>query len=185
MGIKKDEGSYEELLDNDLDSFMDRVQKTCRYKLKDRDIAGMEKDDVIQEVLVKVYLSLEQYDAEKARLSTYINKIMDNMIADCLKKGGAKKNLMVVNALHIRETDDDDTEKGFSALQITEDGGVEYLELMTDIMENLHLDDQEKTIFRLRAAGYEFNEIATTMGLKKSQVYSSWVKIKKKVETLG
>lgn len=176
--------TYEEMLEQDIDAFMQKVKHVCAKKLRNIDLAGIEEDDVTQEVLMKVYMSLDNYDASKARLSTYVHRVIDNMIADCLRRCGAKKNLMVVNSLSIIERPYGEEEKGeFVHLGIT-DEDIEYFELFTDIMENLQLNEIEKQVFRLRASGYEFAEIANYLKIKKHKVYSIWNHIKRKVETL-
>lgn len=177
--------SYDELYEEGLiDSFLQKAQDACKKKLRGRQVAGMETDDVVQEVLIKVYKSLDKYDARKARMSTFIDHVIEMKIIDCLEKAGTGKNLMLVNATPIMESygaDNFEMDDSMDSIQVGEvDIGYEYMEIITDLMTNLGLTEQEKVVFKLRSAGYEFAEIATYMQLSKARISQLWGGIKKK-----
>ena len=60
----------------------------------------------------------------------------------------------------------------------------ENFEFLTDIMENMRLNDREKQIFRLRTSGYDFVEIAAIQGVSKARISQIWKGIRSKYETL-
>jgi RNA polymerase sporulation-specific sigma factor len=169
----------------DCDLFLAKAKEKCEQKLRGRKFAGMEKDDVIQEVLIKVHKSLEKYDSSKAKLSTYIDHVIENMIKDCFKKCGTEKNLTLVNAIELEEIyswNDEDSEK-VSGLHLgTTDAGYLMVDLSIDISVNLDLTDREREIFNLRTQGYEFVEIAQMLGVSKARISQIWSGILSKLE---
>lgn len=58
----------------------------CENLVSDRD----EAEDLAQEAFVRAYLSLEQFDAAKARFSTWLYKIATNLCIDYLRKQKSK-----------------------------------------------------------------------------------------------
>lgn len=171
----------------DMDAFLNKAQEKCRQKLKGKTFAGMEKDDVTQEVMIKLYNSLEKYDAEKAKMSTFVDHLIDNKIKDMYRKCMTEKNLSVVNAVQVVSTDLDIDDERSSQPGITlghKGYAYENFEFVTDIMENMKLNEREKEIFRLRTSGYEFVEIADILGVSKARISQLWKAIRIKYEAL-
>ncbi|WMT39260.1 sigma-70 family RNA polymerase sigma factor [Paenibacillus sp. D2_2] len=169
----------------DVDAFLSKAEEKCRQKLRGKTFAGMEKEDVTQEVLIKLYRSLDQYDVTKARMSTFVDHLIDNKIKDMYRKCMTEKNLNVVNAIQVISTDldiDDETGNGVGIALGHEGYAYENFEFVTDIMENMELNDREKKIFKLRSTGYEFVEIADILGVSKARVSQLWKGIREKYE---
>lgn len=180
---------FDELLAiGDMDAFLRKAQDKCRHKLKGQTFAGMDKEDVTQEVMIKLYKSLDQYDAQKAKLSTFVDHIIDNKIKDMYRKCMSEKNLNVVNAIQVVSTDldtEDEADGGEGMLTLGHEGyAYENFEFITDIMENMQLTDREKEIFKLRSSGYEFVEIADILGVSKARISQIWKGIREKYEAL-
>lgn len=172
----------------DIDAFLDKAQEKCRQKLRGKTFAGMEKEDVTQEVMIKLYNALEKYDAEKAKMSTFVDHLIENKIKDMYRKCMSEKNLSVVNAVHLVCTDmggNDESDGVDTGLTLGHVGfAYENFEFVTDIMENMKLNDREKEIFKLRTSGYEFVEIAGILGVSKARVSQLWKAIREKYEAL-
>lgn len=169
----------------EVEELLAKVKKKCEIKLKGKRFAGMEHEDVIQEVLIKTYKALDKYDKSLAKVNTFVNSIIDNMIKDCYKATMSGKNLAVVNAIDIAGSVQSEEGEEGACLQIgVEDRGFENCEVLMDIMDNMGLDDRERQVFRLRSAGYEYKEIAAIVGMSKSRVQQIWKSIVTKYENL-
>jgi RNA polymerase sporulation-specific sigma factor len=178
--------TYDELFAvGEMNLFLKKAQKHCAAKIGNRKFAGMDKEDVIQEALIKVYRSLDKYDSKVSKLNTFVDHVIENIICDYLRKAGSRKNLLVVNAAAISEVTNDSEESTEVSYQLGEvDYGYENSELLMDVMENMNLSDREKEIFKLRMEGYEFVEIAQKLGMSKSRLSQVWSKIKLKYQSL-
>jgi RNA polymerase sporulation-specific sigma factor len=183
--------SFDELFAlNEMDAFLQKAQEKCRAKIAHRTFAGMETDDVVQEVLIKVYRSMEKYDGSLSKVSTYVDHVMDNMIRDCLRKAGSGANLAVVNAFDLFNSVDHEQknleESGNSGTFVVgaDDYGFENVEVLTDVMEHMNLVQREVDVFRLRLIGYEFVEIADILGVSKARISQIWKGIKEKYMAL-
>ncbi|MGQ8874671.1 sigma-70 family RNA polymerase sigma factor [Paenibacillus sp. TSA_86.1] len=171
----------------DMDMFLNKAQEKCRHKLRGKTFAGMEKEDVTQEILIKLVNSLDKYDADKAKMSTFVDHLIDNKIKDMYRKCMSEKNLSVVNAAQIMTTDhggEEGTGKVMAPVLGHTGFGYENFEFLTDIMENMSLNDREKQIFKLRTYGYEFVEIAAIQGVSKARISQIWKGIRSKYEAL-
>jgi RNA polymerase sporulation-specific sigma factor len=175
----------------EMDAFLKKAQEKCRAKVAHQKFAGMETDDVVQEVLIKVYRSMQRYDGTLSKVSTYVDHVMDNMIRDCLRKAGSKTNLSVVNAFDLLESavdternNADGQEASWSYVAGCSELGYEQMELITDVMEHMHLNERERDVFRMRLSGYEFVEIAEKIGVSKARVSQIWKAIRGKYVSL-
>jgi len=175
--------TMDEMLEKGLvDEFLEKVQEKCNIVLKTKKFAGLEREDVAQEILIKVYRSMSKFDKSKATASTFVDYIISNVIKDIYRKAGSKKNLSIVNALSIDNREDEDTN---NSIQVgTVSFKYENTEIILDIMNNMGLDDREKEVFRLRAAGFEFEEIGNALGLTKSRISQIWTGIKNKYNNI-
>ena len=178
------EGFDELLALGDLDLFLTKTKELCEMKLRSKFFRGMEKEDVVQEVLIKVYQSLDRYDYTKGKASTYVENVVNNHITDCIRKsntGYMKANTSTHE--FVDELDDDmvGTTSDKIILSDQEDKYA-YSNYMIDFMDNIGLDDREKQIFKLRCTGYDFVEIAGLLNLTKARISQLWKGIMKKYE---
>jgi RNA polymerase sporulation-specific sigma factor len=169
----------------EMDLFLAKAIKHCKIKLRSVRLAGMDIDDVAQEAVIKVYKSLEKYDSKTSKLTTYVDHVIDNMIRDCLRKAGSLKNLMVTNADELVLNPDTETDfmAGIETIGLQhgiKDMGYENTEDFIDVTEHMNLTAQEKKVFILRMEGYEFAEIAKSMGVTKSRLSQVWSSVKTK-----
>ncbi len=171
----------------EMNLFLEKTINHCKAKIRTIKFAGMEADDVAQEAAIKVLRSLGRYNAETSKLSTYVDHIIDNMIRDCLRYVGTQKNLMVVNAEDLFFTPDPQEEVGdyCSSKYGVVDVGYENAEDIIDITMHMGLNEQEKKVFLLRMEGYEFTEIAKTIGVSKSRLSQIWSHVKDKCASMN
>lgn len=160
----------------EMDVFFQKSKEKVEKRVHGMRLAGTDGEDVVQEALIKVYRYLPKYDSSKAKVSTYLDRIITSAIRDCLKKAGARSNLQVVNAIPLAIFEGvDDTQVTYEAG--AEDLGYENAELMMDIMDHLGLTEREKEIFRLRVSGYEFKEIAQVFNISRGRMSQIWSNI--------
>lgn len=184
--------SFDELYGlGNVDLFLDKAKEKCEMKLRGKRFAGMETEDVVQEVLIKVHRSMEKYQSNKAKVSTFVDHVIENMIKDCYKKCATEKNLTLVNAVEI--VDSYQGNEGMSSAQdkpsLTaqiglEDVGFENTEVLLDFTYHLDLSDREAQIFQLFTQGYDFVEIAQILGVTKARISQIWKGIRLKYESL-
>lgn len=177
---------FDELLDlGEVDLLISKVQDVCAIKLRNKVIPGMEHDDIVQEVSIKVYKAIDSFDKETAKASTYFDNVIANMIKDCYKRAMSQKNLSICNAYEYSEVVSDESEELSKTVMVGDvDCGFENTEFMIDIRENMGLTEREKEIFTLRCNGYEFKEIAEKFGVSKPRMTQIWAKIKTKYENM-
>lgn len=183
---------FDELLAlGEMEMFLEKVKQHTESKIRGKQLAGTEVDDVVQEVLIKVYQSVELFDSNKASAATYFDRIIDNKIRDCLRLMGTETNLAFVNSASIV---DDRWYTNNGASELTENEVVlagdcstySCVEYIYDIVNNnMGLTEKEMQIFKLRAAGYNFVEIAHILGYTKARISQLWKGIIVKFETLG
>ena len=177
--------SYDELFAiGDMDAFLTKAKQECRIKLivNNTRLVGMEYEDVEQEALIKLLDALSKYDASISKLSTFVDRVITNMIRDCIRKASRQKNLMVTYAEQL--CDSENTENSFSVTVSVTEHGYENFEFVTDVMENIGLTKQEKRVFELRMRGYSFKEIADELGVTKMRISQVWASIKAKYNRL-
>lgn len=176
---------FDELLAiGEVEGLLEKTKEVCEIKLRGKKFAGMEHQDVVQEVMIKVFNSIETYDSSKAKASTYFDRIIGNMIKDCYKKAMSGKNLMVVNSGEISDGFNEEEQVDESYIVGEVDVEFENKEFLIDITENLGLNEKEKEIFELRSGGYEFVEIADILGVSKARISQIWKGIKNKYDAM-
>jgi RNA polymerase sigma-70 factor, ECF subfamily len=67
----------------------------CENLVKDRDDA----EDIAQEAFIKAYLQLSNFNGQKARFSTWLYKIANNLAIDFLRKNKRQVNLDNIEAI--------------------------------------------------------------------------------------
>lgn len=168
-----------------VDDFLEKAKKSCEIKIRGMKFAGMSHEDVIQEVLIKVYRTMSIYNKDRAKVSTYIDHVITNMIRDCLRKAGARKNLLSINTFSPREESGNDSmdEAMFSiSAYAVRDASFAEMEILLDIMEFTGLTEREKKMILLRLQGYSYDEIGKHFGITKERVCQIIKSIQKKYQ---
>lgn len=157
-----------------MDQFLKAAKKVCESKVRGKKFNCMEEDDVVQEILIRVYKSVEKYDPEKASASTFFSRVMDTELLSYYRKSNAEKNKSLANAAQIT----DYYEEGTDAVE-AECDPTEYSvsEFYIDFMYNIGLTDKEKHVFKMRYEGFDYTEIADSLGVSKPYVSQLWKSI--------
>ncbi|MGZ0051983.1 RNA polymerase sigma factor [Brevibacillus gelatini] len=153
-----------------VDDFLQKAKENCEAKLAGMTFAGMSRDDVVQEVLLKVYRTMKDYDHEKARVTTYVDHVITNKIRDCLRKAGAQKNLVNINAVMASREEKEEEALLGSIAAPSEEARYEEVEMMIDLMEYMQLSVRDKEIIRMRREGYFHEEIGQRFNISKERV---------------
>ncbi len=130
-------------------------------------------EDVFQEGFVKVFRDLKQYDAKKAKLKTWMNRVFINTALEHLRK---RKNVFETVELN-----------GTYDLHVADDGVFSTLavqELTTLVQE---LPTGYRVVFNMYVIeGYSHKEIAAQLGItvstSKSQLFKAKAILRKKVK---
>ncbi len=162
-----------------VEEVLQRTREVCKYKLNNKEFIGMEKDDVLQEIQIKVLKSLEKYDSNKSKLTTYLESIIENMIIDCYRKATSQKNLMLLTSVELTE-DHVDNPRHKKIFASYSENGYGMADIMIDIHNHMGFNEREKIIFQMRLAEYTFNEIAAVIGCTKERVFQLWKEMKNK-----
>jgi len=167
--MERRESLDELLMAGDINGFLAKMERILNYKLAGKSFAGVEMEDVTQEVLLKVYKSISAYDSTRTKANTFFNKVADNKIKDVFRSLGSESNLRSVNyaPLMVGGDDEDSSVLNFDGY-IQED--FEYNILVHDVLHNYGLSDIEKSIFELRAQDYTYTEIAGILNTSKQAV---------------
>lgn len=178
------DNTIEELFDaGEIDAILEKSMQKTEMKLRGKSFAGMEQEDVQQEMLIKIYKSLNKYDESKSRIGTYIDFIIDNTLKDMYKKCGSEKNLANVNALEIEDSysEEQEAEASFGIHYGLADAGYLETDIMLDMQRNVELNAREREIIRLHMEGYAHVEIAEKLGITKARISQLWKIIMQKL----
>ena len=180
--------AYEELVAiGEVDTFLASIRKFAEKKLKRVSFAGSETDDIVQEVLIKVYENIEKYDNGRGAASTYFENIINNRIRDLLRHSGTASNLNLVNASTIINDDEDyysqfegQDKSCFSIIKTFDNYG--YRETVNDLFENL--TEKETNIVKMKVAGYTLTDVSHHYKVSLTAIRKSWARIIKKLENI-
>jgi RNA polymerase sigma factor (sigma-70 family) len=174
--------AYEELVAvGEVNNFLNAIHKFTERKLGRLSIAGSDTEDVVQEVLMKVYENISHYDRSKGAASTYFENIINNRITDSLRHASIKSNLNVVNATSIIDDEDmlgaDDDRSLYTTLSTVDDYSMVEINCILDT-----LTDREKEIVTMKMDGYNLSEIAKHFGVSTTAIRKCWLRAVKKLE---
>ncbi len=130
-------------------------------------VAGLDREDIVQEITVSVWLNLERFDPLRASLPTFVEKVSTTKLASILRRGKAQKRAT-------SETPANDPVR------------VEFtVELRVDVRRALCLLSRaDLKVARLRL---QFNptEIARILNCSRTAVYRSLKRIREALEQYG
>ena len=126
-------------------------------------------EDLRQEVYINIWKGLEQFRSE-SKTSTWIYRVAINTALMAIRTGKKKINTVPIDSIVLNIS------------QETENPHKDRLEILNNLIEKL--DDIEKAIILLWLDEFSYEEIAETMGLKKSNVATKIFRIKEKLSKL-
>lgn len=125
--VKNEENNktFDEIYKNNYDSVFSYVN----YKIKDSEIAK----DITQDVFIKLYKHLDNYDVYTAKLTTWLRKITINAIIDYIRSKANKISLISVS---VNQSTDDDNKEYFQLPDnSTNDNTIENNELLEGLSQ--------------------------------------------------
>lgn len=195
-------GLNEIMKDEALDELLEASRKLCRYKMYARNVklpVYVDKQDVEQDVMLKVFKAYKRFDPTKASADTYFNRVIDNAIVDHVRNSwnqitgqgfsstADKVNIQTYEQL--ANTYADEHIEGFNkrsserieqqTASISSKTETDFLfsELLSDLEDTLTA--REKQIFVLRYEGYTHEEIAEKLNVSRPTVAKDWRRIRK------
>ena len=126
-------------------------------------------EDLRQEVYINIWKGLEQFRSD-SKASTWIYRVAINTALMAIRTGKKRINTVPIDSIILnisQETDNSQKDR-------------------IDALDNLinKLDEIEKAVILLWLDEYSYEEIAETMGLKKSNVATKIFRIKEKLSKL-
>ena len=126
-------------------------------------------EDLRQEVYINIWKGLDQFRSE-SKVSTWIYRIAINTALMSIRTGKKKINTVPIDSII------------FNNSQETDNSQKDRLEALDSLIDKL--DEIEKAIILLWLDEYSYEEIAETMGMKKSNVATKIFRIKEKLSKL-
>ena len=126
-------------------------------------------EDLRQEVYINIWKGIDQFRSE-SKVSTWIYRIAINTALMAIRTGKKKINTVPIDSMVFNISQETDTYQR------------DRLENLDSLIEKL--DDIEKAIIILWLDEYSYEEIAETMGMKKSNVATKIFRIKEKLSKL-
>ena len=126
-------------------------------------------EDLRQEVYINIWKGIDQFRSE-SKVSTWIYRIAINTALMAIRTGKKRINTVSIDPTVFNISND------------TDNFQKDRLEALDSLIEKL--DDIEKAIILLWLDEYSYEEIAETMGMKKSNVATKIFRIKEKLSKL-
>jgi RNA polymerase sigma-70 factor (ECF subfamily) len=139
-------------------SFARRAAQVHAAGIAGLDLVLLGREDLAQEVSLRLWCALREYDASRASLRTYTERIVDRHVASLLRRRKAKKR-----------TRDDDMDLPASSIEL-----LVRIELRADIDRAfIDLGRLDLRVARLLLQDYKPAEVARKLGIPRTTVYRS------------
>ena len=126
-------------------------------------------EDLRQEVYINIWKGIDHFRSE-SKLSTWIYRIAINTALMAIRTGKRRINTVPIDSIVLNIS------------QETDNSQKDRLEALDSLIDKL--DEIEKAIILLWLDEYSYEEIAETMGMKKSNVATKIFRIKEKLSKL-
>lgn len=126
-------------------------------------------EDLRQEVYINIWKGIDQFRSE-SKVSTWVYRIAINTALMAIRTGKKRIDTVPIDSMVV------------SISQEKDNSQEERLETLNSLIDKL--DDIEKGIILLWLDEYSYDEIAETMGMKKSNVATKIYRIKEKLSKL-
>jgi RNA polymerase sigma factor (sigma-70 family) len=172
----------EAVVKNDVDAILEKARRISECKLRAKGFvpAHTSFEDVVQEVLIHVYQTIEKYDSSRAAFSTFLDHIIYTKIEKCYRKGLNLNNKMFYGAMDLDLLDKETVFKFYS----TEDSYSldDSCKLSFNNVETkTQLTPKEWEVLKLLARGFNQVEISKSMSTSKARVSQIVANLKLKV----
>ena len=126
-------------------------------------------EDLRQEVYINIWKGVDQYRSD-SKVSTWIYRIAINTALMAIRTGKKRINTVPIDSIILNISQEADNSQK------------ERLDVLDSLIEQL--DEIEKAVILLWLDEYSYEEIAETMGMKKSNVATKIFRIKEKLSKL-
>lgn len=201
--MKETKRTFNDMVAEDsLDELLEATRKLCNHKLYVKDIqlpTYIDREDVMQDAMIKVFKAYKKFDPTKASANTYFTRIIENTVIDHVRHSQVYSSVQETTYEYGHEVVNIATgmitvATGFGAeasnppravfkeeklkdlILASSMEGQLFTELMMDLKDAL--TEREKQIFRLRYAGYTHAEIAEKLGVSRPTVAKDWLRIR-------
>lgn len=151
--------------------------------------AGLAYEDLLQEGMVGLFKAVRAYDPSKSvPFAAFASQVVENQIADAIKKMRRKKHRILSDALSLQKLRDSGAEKALP--QVDEEELILQKLLAKDRRLALgralraRLSAAEYEVLNLRLAARSYAQIARELGLSEKQVDNCLQRAKRKLRRL-
>lgn len=182
-------GKFDSLSQETLENLIKINKKVCDIKLKKFSfLSEMDKEDVIQESLIKSLHAVEKYDDSKSRLETFLSKVISNCIINYISSFNEGKNKVLNDSVRVEfgKLENCDNYNDVSENFVL-DEKMYYSEKtyrmveLNEAISKIDLTEKEKKIFKYFLKGYTNKDISEILGVPKSYITKICKNIKEKV----
>ncbi len=162
------------------EEYVDIALKTLKFKISHLEFLGVEKEDVMQEGMIKLLKAFKHYDSSKSSPETFISRVIDNKIKDVFKAASTQKNWANYTAVHIESVQEDYEEENLEFQLPDEEKGFEDV-IFLESLNKIKWTKKEREVINYLLKGYQKKEIAQKMKLTSASISQTCTKIKNKL----
>ena len=175
-GENKIKNTTDSSLARQIAAYMPYIQKKA-YLIK---MAGLEKDDLVQEGLIGLFKAIDSYDKQLGTaFSTYAITCINNCINSAVKQAARKKHLPLNGYLSL-STQDGIELKDECSLEDIAISKEEYDALQKKINDDL--SDFERDVLALYLRGYDYTALAERLDTTAKSVDNALQRARKKLK---
>jgi RNA polymerase sigma-70 factor, ECF subfamily len=135
-----------------------------------------ESKDLLNEILIKLLITIEKFDAEKGALSTWVMSITGNFLIDYFRKKETGPDIIYCDSGYF---DLFPSKRADMADEKTETERDPVCERMDKAIEDI--SERDKEIIYLRSDGLSYEEISEFLKIKPGTATTAWSRAAKKV----
>lgn len=168
------------------EEFINTALKIIKKKMSNLEVIGVEKEDLIQNGILKLLKVFKHYDSSKSSPETFISRVIDNYIKDVFKAALTQKNWANYTAVHIESVQEiNDYEEENLEFQLPdEEKGFEDV-IFLESLNKIKWTKKEKEVIQYLLKGWQKKEIAEKMNVTSANISYICARIKNKLITEG
>ncbi|MBR6414796.1 MAG: sigma-70 family RNA polymerase sigma factor [Bacteroidales bacterium] len=137
-------------------------------------------EDIIGEVVYKMYRYRDSYDPSKSETTTWVGTISRNAVHTWARNKMNRRGIS--QSMELGFASDGTIRTVETAGDLDTDRYLLYGDTLSGFNSSLS-DENEKVLLSLKVDGFDTDEIAQMLGVPKSKVYSDWFKLKRKLSS--
>jgi len=160
------------------EDFVQYYERFIFHVLHRMNVSAADFDDLVQNVLLKLWRSIASYDSEKARFRTWLGVVVRNAVYDQFSETKRQRKLLEQEIESMRRLEE---EPASEIEQLIEQEWAQYVtNLAMERIEKLFSDEAVKS-FTLSHDGMSAKEIAETLNLSTDSVYTLKSRVKSRL----